>query len=283
MLAASKIPDDLSDRTRGKLWRVLAEFDAPCVVRPNRYDSYEVHSNAAVEIRDDLLKRYEDPPAALPAEITEAYVRSVTVPYLFDVIEAWSEFLAGSEQQEFERAINAAFAVEQCSWLIADARVFRIDRNFVATEIVQPAFEYLRADKYRGALDELATATSELTSKDYKSAIQAAAKSFESVVKAILRINAGSANQLILQLRENSFFSDLPDEIAAALPESVFSALPFLRNRLAAHGQGSQIVEVPARYAELAVHLAAVYALFLVRAAVELGQNSPEPGDDVPF
>lgn len=284
-IAASKVPDDVPDRARRKLWRVLAEFNAPCVIRPSRYDSYEVHSDAAVEVRDDLAKRYEDTQVALPEQITESYVRGVTAPYLFDVIEAWSEFLGGSEQREFERAVNEVFALEQCSWLIADTRVFRIDRDFVATEIVEPAFAALKADKYRGALDELAGATAELTSRDHKAAIQLAAKSFESVVKAILGISAGNASQLIRQLSEQAFFSDLPADISTALPESVFSALPFLRNRLAAHGQGSQIIDVPARYSELAVHLAAVYALFLVRTALELSprESSVEDGSDLPF
>ncbi|MEK6374737.1 MAG: hypothetical protein AABO58_18825 [Acidobacteriota bacterium] len=284
-IADGKMPDDVPDRTRRKLWRVLAEFNAPCVVRPNRYDAYEVHSDAAVEVREDLIKRYDENPAALPDEITESYIRSVTAPYLFDVLEAWSDFLGGSEQREFERAINDIFASEQCSWLIADSRIFRIDRDFVATQIIEPAFAELRAAKYRGALDELATAVSEFTSRDYKSAIQAAAKSFESVLKTILGTDTGNASQLIRELRDTLFFADLPEDIAAAMPESVFAALPFLRNRLAAHGQGTDVIDVPARYAELAVHLAAVYALFLVRTAIDLNQKAEQPaaGDEIPF
>lgn len=280
--------EDFTDQVRRRLWRVLREFDAPCRVRASRYDTYEIHSEASTEVHGTLLEAYEGQREPLPV-IDAAYLQSATVPDILDVIEAWSEFLWESERRDFERAVNAVFASSQCPWLIADSRVFRIDLNFVSAEILAPAFAELTAERYRGALDELASASGAFTAGDYKASILAAAQSFESVAKSVLDVKTGNASQLVRQLRDTTLFSDLPAEVAASFPESVFMPLAFLRNKLAGHGQGVDVIEVPLRYAELAIHLAAVYDLFLVRAVADSQQSSSgrqqaiADDQDVPF
>jgi hypothetical protein len=279
--------NDLTDRTRRKVWRVLAEFDAPCRVPASRYDSLEIHSEASTEVRGVLLEVYEGERDSLP-KISEEYVLSAPVPDVFDVLEVWSDFLWEPERHAFERALNEVFGAERCSWLIADTRIFRIDRDFVEAEIIEPIFNELLADQYRGALDELSAATAEFTAGDYKASIQAAAKSSESVMKVILGVSKGTASQLVRGLRGTALFSDLPADVAGGLPESVFMSLAFLRNNLAGHGQGASVLDVPARYALLAIHLAAVHNLFLVRAAADMSKSNAQPptvgsGDDVPF
>ena len=66
--------------------------------------------------------------------------------------------------------------------------------------------------------------------------------------------------------------------------------LPFLRNRLAGHGQGEIVIEVPRGYAELAVHLCGSLIQFCVKRALELKATpaqrrppTPEVDDDIPF
>lgn len=70
--------------------------------------------------------------------------------------------------------------------------------------------------------------------------------------------------------------------------------LPFLRNRLAGHGQGAAVVEVPLIYGELTMQLAATFHNFLISKHLE--RTPPEPPeaktgtvglswmtDDIPF
>lgn len=277
-------PEEASEKLRRRLWRLLTEFNPPCITRESRYDSLEIHSDAFAEVQELLTLAYEAA-GRPPVAVDRAFVEKATTSELLDLLELWSEFLGGNETREFERALNALFHDEQFPWLVVDSRAFRIDPDFVEREIIRPSFEELRHERFRGALDELSEAAAFLTAGESKNAIQSAAKSFESVLRSITG-GQGTAIQLIRQLRETTLFADLPEEIASVLAESVFSPLPFLRNRLSGHGQGESVIDVDAAYAELSVHLAAVYNLFLARRhSQSLHSAPPHRGneDEVPF
>lgn len=279
-------PDEACDKLRRRLWRVLNEFNPPCIVKESRYDSREIHSDAFAEVQDQLTLAYEA--AGKPAAVVnKSFVESASTAEILDLLEVWSDFLGGTETKVFERAVNSLFHEEQFPWLVVDGRAFRIDRDFVEREVIEPAFDELRGEQFRGALDELSEAEALLTAGESKNALHAAAKSFESVLSSITG-GHGTAMQLIRQLRETDLFADLPEEVASAFPESVFSPLPFLRNKLSGHGQGESVVELPAIYAALAVHLAAVFNLFLVRVYTQTTTRRAPPSkssndDEVPF
>jgi hypothetical protein len=92
-------------------------------------------------------------------------------------------------------------------------------------------------------------------------------------------------------MREEGHFDDLPEDVRAGFGEQVLTVLPFLGNRLARHGQGPDVVEVPREYAELAVGLAGLFVNFCVqrslaagRPAFESGEAAVAPADDsIPF
>jgi hypothetical protein len=101
-----------------------------------------------------------------------------------------------------------------------------------------------------------------------------------------------NADQLIKHMLTQDYFDDLPDSIRAGFAEQVMKTLPFLRNKLAGHGQGAGIVTVPPLYGELALQLAAAFHNFLISKHLE--RKPPEsaprvaPGpslfdDDIPF
>ena len=66
-------------------------------------------------------------------------------------------------------------------------------------------------------------------------------------------------------------------------------ALPFLRNKLAGHGQGANVVDVPSIYGELTIQLAAALHNFLLAKHLETKPPEPEPeassnlDDEIPF
>ena len=109
------------------------------------------------------------------------------------------------------------------------------------------------------------------------------------------RQNANAnADQLIKAMLSQGYFDDLPESIRSGFAEQVMKTLPFLRNKLAGHGQGAEIVDVPVVYGELAVQLAATFHNFLI--SKHLQRKPPEPmnpgsiasissslADDIPF
>lgn len=200
---------------------------------------------------------------------------------MFDILEFWYHELSSSEQLEFQREVNNAFLEEKFSWLLADGRLFRIDSGFLELEIVAPVIEQMSDEQCRGALDEFVEARTDLSAGDTKDDIHNACKSFESVLKAILGCDSGNASQLLQQIAGTDLFDDLPAPVSKAMTQSVFMALPFLRNRLGGHGQGAEVVGVSPSYAELSVHLAATFNLLLVKK--HLTRHPPPRTDDIPF
>ena len=86
------------------------------------------------------------------------------------------------------------------------------------------------------------------------------------------------------------FLDDLPDAARSSFGEQVLKTLPSLRNKLAAHGQGSAVVHVPTAYAELALQLAAAFHNFLIAKHLQRQPAAPTPAtvppsleDETPF
>ena len=74
------------------------------------------------------------------------------------------------------------------------------------------------------------------------------------------------------------YVDDIPETVRASFDEQVLKTLPSLRNRLAGHGQGSAVVQVPVAYAELALQLAAAFNNFLMAKHLErLPPPAPPP------
>lgn len=78
-------------------------------------------------------------------------------------------------------------------------------------------------------------------------------KSFESVMKVLTGEAHANADQLTKHMLGQKYFDDLPESLRAGFAEQVMKTLPFLRNKLAGHGQGAEIVTVPPAYGELAL------------------------------
>jgi len=278
-IAEGKIQAELSARLRRRLWRILSEFNPPSIYYPDRYSNYNVNSNASKDVGRRLVDAYDI--SAVDPEIDEAFFQRQDTIQAFDILEFWYQELSSNEQLEFQREINNIFLEEKFPWLLADGRLFHIDPGFLELEVVVPVIEQMSDERFRGALDEFVEARTDLSAGDTKGAIHNSCKSFESVLKAILGCDSGNASQLLQQLADSDLLDDIPSSVSKAMTQSVFMALPFLRNRLGGHGQGAEVVEVPYSYAELAVHLAATFNLLLVKK--HLTRHSPPRTDDIPF
>ena len=188
----------------------------------------------------------------------------------------------------FQRELNVLFEEEDSPWRMADGQFFKIDSQFMNTYVVARCYELLKADGFEGALEEFNQARDELAGDNVKGAILNSCKSLESVLKASLRTDSGTARVLIDRLVDDGFYEGLPQEFSRAFGQQVLMALPFIRNRLAGHGQGNSVVEIPRLYGELAINLAATFLLFIVQQSSQLGaraqsEQTPFSEMDTPF
>lgn len=152
--------------------------------------------------------------------------------------------------------------------------------------------ELLNEHGYYGAMQEFVEARNDFTSGDFKGTILNACKAFESVMKIILCKEGGAADDLIKGLDKAGILDDLPQNLRRPFETKVFQTVPFMRNTLAGHGQGQQLVTVSRELAELGLHLSGALILFCIRR--QLAINPPSASkptyasdalldDDVPF
>ncbi len=195
--------------------------------------------------------------------------------FVFDAVELAYGHMQPEDQEKFKRKINSVFELQDCPWRLCDGEFFKLDADFVGARIAASAHDGLAANRFAGAADEYAKARQELAAGNVKDAILHAGKSFESVMKVMTCVEHGNADQLIKALANQAYFDDLPDSIRIGFSEQVLKTLPFMRNRLAGHGQGAVVIEVPPVYGELAIQLAGAFHNFLL--AKHLARQPPPP------
>lgn len=296
-----KIRLSLPRRLRKRIWLLLEKHNFSYDYRPDPNNSWISSTSVLKEIVPELHRRYgvdklmafiEEKNARGPVDL-EGFVAGAYPSQVFDVVELFfHELPQNGDKYAFQREINDVLEEEGVEWRLADGRFFKVDSEFLATQVIERCYELLKAEGFQGALDEFNEARKDLDAGDCKGAIHNACKSFESVLKSILNRDTGNASTLIRDLPTTGFYAGVPEEVSKAFGEQVLMALPFLRNRLGGHGQGEEVVNVPRFYAELAIHLSASFMLFAMKRSLEMSghkkaeQEGAEPEsleDDVPF
>jgi hypothetical protein len=214
---------------------------------------------------------------------------------LFDFLELAMGFMDAEEREKCRAKLNQIFDLHECPWRIADGEFFKLDADFMGERLSATAHDALAANRFAGASQEYAKSRHELAAGEVKDGIFYAVKSFESVMKVLTGEEHANAEQLIRHMVSQNYFDDLPESIRTGFAEQVMKTLPFLRNRLAGHGQGAEVVTVPPLYGELALQLAAAFHNFLISKHLERRPPEPTPvgpaarpapgpmDDDIPF
>lgn len=71
----------------------------------------------------------------------------------------------------------------------------------------------------------------------------------------------------------NGFYPSYMNAHLTSIRTTLETGLPVVRNKVAGHGQGNQIITIPDEYTDYALHLAATNILFLVRLYRNKKQN----------
>ncbi len=262
-------------RLRRRLWLIMCDHNPTYYYQPDPSDRWNEQTTTMAELPSKLLKLYgvEKLEAFVEDERRqvdlEGFVMGGYPSQVLDVVELFAHGPL-DRSGDFHAEVNQAFHDEKCPWLLYDGCFFQLDSQFLDLHVLQRTHELLTAARFEGALQEFVEARNDLAAGDFKGAIHSAGKAFESVLKAIQNRQDGNAKALVDALKATNFYDGLPATLVAGFSDQVLMTLPALRNKLGGHGQGSDVVEVPRSVAELAVHLAGVFIVFLVKRHLEL-------------
>lgn len=187
---------------------------------------------------------------------------------------------SAQKNQDFIHQINKAFKLDKIGYEIVPVGledlhyiIVPIDSKYLYTETIKKTLTLLHDVNFKGSLQEFESALDEYRNEKYDNAILKANKAFESTLKAILtkkRIPFDEKKDKISVLISKLF--DSPQFIDSSLKDTLNkvrgileSGLPTIRNQPGvAHGQGLEPKNIEKSYAEIALHLAGTYIVFLI-------------------
>lgn len=284
-LRDKRLQVSVSRRVRGRIRKTMEKYD-------DRYMEADPYSNwqdwtshleqterelCRIEGVDKLIALDYSTQKRAPTDV-RGYVEGAYPPQVFDAIEVFLDELPPDSKTAFRRDVNQIFAEEDTEWRLLDRSVVKLDTTMLDAGVTDQTVDLLRAMQVEGALEEFRDALDEMTEGDSRDAIQDACNAFESVLKAVTGGN-GNATQLLDRLMKGPHLRDLPEAERKTM-KRVLQALPTLGNNLGRHGQGTAVLEVHARYAQLAVHLAGASIIFLLDAHSAI-QSDPAPQTNV--
>jgi hypothetical protein len=191
---------------------------------------------------------------------------------------------------EFQHEVNEALTDFRCSWRLSDGQFFKIESEFLESEIVQQAEDRLKKHGFAGSLDEFRSAREDLSGTEYRDAITKACQSVESSLKTVTDTKTGDINKLLERFFKLGFLDDLREDKRRAIYKPIFQGLAVLRNEIGSHGQGKDLVKVEQPYAALAVRFGGALNQFVIdqylrKKPPEQKPEAPESDepDDIPF
>lgn len=193
---------------------------------------------------------------------------------------------SAQKMQDIIIQINKAFKLDKIGYEIVPVGledlhylIVPIDSKYLYTETIKKTLTLLHDVNFKGSLQEFESALDEYRNEKYDNAILKANKAFESTLKAVLtkkRIafdeKEDKITMLILKLFESPQFIDPALKDAFNKVRGILeSGLPTIRNQPGvAHGQGLDPKSIEKSYAEIALHLAGTYIVFLIERYREL-------------
>jgi len=168
--------------------------------------------------------------------------------------------------------LNTRFRENGVGYQYQSGDIIRVDSDILHSEAVIPAFNLLRDPVFKGANEEFLSAHAHYRNGNCKECIVDCAKSFESTMKIICDKRgwpcaAGdTASKLVGTILDNGLVDKFWQTHFSALRNMLSSGIPTPRNKVAAHGQGADISEVPQYLASYILHQTAATILMLVEA-----------------
>lgn len=168
--------------------------------------------------------------------------------------------------------LNQRFREHAIGYQFEGSELVRVDSQLLHDSAVRPALAVLRGKVYAGANQEFLAAHEHYRKGRYKESVIYCLKAFESTMKAICQKqqwpyspNATVSGLIDVCLRHGLISTTLQSQFSA-LRATLESGIPTIRNKRAAHGQGTQISPVPDYLAAYLLHLTASTILLFAEA-----------------
>ena len=265
--------------TKKKIVDIMIQFAEPVITHPDRYNQGITHKSNAFK---DACNEFDD---IMSSGFTrcidfnqystfEGAIACQRLAYIFSIIELQYDILSDNEKVAFSKELNSFFSEQDISFYLLDGIIIKIDAQQFECDLKAKALAQLQElkdsePKFQSAYTELSTAIEALGKGDFQSAINNAEKSYESILKVLLGVDSGNANQLTQAYRDTIL--QVPATMQAGGFESqVMKSLPFIRNNSGAdHGAGAKEVVITKPMATLAVNLAAALDTYLIEEYAE--------------
>jgi len=203
----------------------------------------------------------------LSFRIIDRYTRDWDYMYRSDASEA-----ADAAIEE----LNARFREHGVGYQYTDGEIIRIDSELLHAEVVKPALRLLNGKQYAGAQQEFLKAHEHYRVGNAKEALNESLKALESVMKAIcdkrgwIYGKGCAAKDLIQVCLDKELIPAFWQQHYSSLRSLLESSVPTGRNKLSAHGQGNQPVDVPTHLVSYMLHMTASAIVFLAEAEASL-------------
>ena len=165
--------------------------------------------------------------------------------------------------------LNYRFKQDNLGYEFINGQIVKKTNELIHATAVKPVLYLLQSEKFEGPNEEFLKAFEFYRHDDYKNAVLYSSKAFESLLKCICECKgyhynptSDSCSKLLNNLKTNSFYPDYLDSQLNGI-ETCLRGVPTLRNKIAGHGQGSEVVYIPESYARYALNMVASSMLFL--------------------
>ena len=236
-------------------------------------------------IADILCQEYgyfqlpgEEYPHSRYQELVIFFLSVEDVERVLDAIEISFRYIQNASQiaDRAVKELNARFREHGVGFQFLGGEIIRVDSEYVHSEAIKPAIRLLYKKRYAGAQQEFLKAHQHYRRGETKEALNDCLKTLESLMKAICDKRGWSyprdatAKALIDVCLKNELIPSFWQSQYSALRTLLASGVPTGRNKLSAHGQGTEPVEVPDHIAAYMLHMTASTIVFLAEAEAQL-------------
>jgi hypothetical protein len=169
--------------------------------------------------------------------------------------------------------LNQRFREHAIGYELTNFQLVRVDSQFLHTTVVKPSLILLQSPGYEGAEQEFYEAHEHYRLGRLEDAMVSALKSMESTLKCIFDEKGWSYTStdpfkgLLEVALENQLFPKYWENHFNALKACLIGGAPTARNKVAGHGQGPEIRDVPEHIAAFTLHSAGAAIVLFVESA----------------
>lgn len=193
----------------------------------------------------------------------------LTLDFMIDKEGRYADRIQSDGAAEALAEINRRFDQHGVGYQFEGGRLIRKDSEFMHAEAIKPTFALLSTPEFAKANEEFMTAHQHYRAGQFKAAITAAHRAFETVLKIICDLEhwtyrgGDGASELLTLVNSNGLFTRDFGRGLDTYIAMLKTGLPTVRNNAGGHGEGLAAKAVTVGMARYAINLTASNIVFL--------------------